>query len=159
MNKEERRKAVGLGNLILSIVGVTFVGLLLFAFVNGMFEETIYEPITRLVTVIVYVIVAYALLHRHLAEAFGELVWAKVVRVQRCRLNPFFDDRGTQVKGLKIKVDVNGSVHTFRYTKSFYSGDAEEVSAGHYVAVYKLGPFMSIDVRRRQEWEENEYTR
>ena len=27
------------------------------------------------------------------------------------------------------------------------------------VAVYKLGPFMSIDVRRRQEWEENEYTR
>lgn len=159
MNRDERRKSIGLWNLILGIVGVLFVGLLLFAFVNGMFEETSYEPLALFVTVIVYAVVVIVLLHRSLAEAFGELVWAKVVWVQRCRLNPFFDDRGTQVKGLKMKVDINGSVYTFRYTKSFYSGHAEENSVGHYVAVYKLGPFMSIDVGRRRELEENEYTR
>ena len=155
MDRDERRKSIGLWKLILGIVGVLFVGLLLFAFVNGMFEETIYEPLALFVTVIVYAVVVIVLLHRSLAEAFGELVWAKVVWVQRGRMC----DKNDMQKGLKMKVDVNGSIHTFRYTHSYHSDNAESDSRGHYVAVYKLGPFMSIDVRRRQEWEENEYTR
>lgn len=149
MNNEERKKSLGIYKLVISIIGLGLVSVLVYQFIGEIFGGSKYWIQALLVTMLVYVIIVFVLLHRSLAEVFGKLIWGKVVYVQRGNLGP----NDEAVKGLKMKVNVEGKVHTFRYTYSQFSDDAEGGSVGHYVAVYKFGPCMSVDVRRRRELE------